>query len=143
MPSKNVEAVRKSIECWNRRDFEGTFRDLDENCAFTDHARGETVKGKQKIRDYFQGWAKAFSDSKLTIVNCLDAGDTVICEFTAEGTNDGPFAGLPPTHRHGSLHMCEIWRFDKQGRRTSGGCYYDMYGMLTNLGHLKPLTKAA
>jgi hypothetical protein len=42
-----------------------------------------------------------------------------------------------------SLPFCEICHFDKEGRIVSGGCYYDQYTLLTQLGHLKPLAAAA
>jgi steroid delta-isomerase-like uncharacterized protein len=143
MASKNVEALRNSFECWNRRDFEGSVRDLSDNCTYTDHARGETIRGKQNIKDYFQSWAMSFSDGKTVNVNFLEAGDTVVCRFTADGTNDGPMGNLPPTNRRASFAFCEIFNFDKNGKITSGECYYDMYGVLAQLGHLKPMTKAA
>jgi hypothetical protein len=38
-----------------------------------------------------------------------------------------------------SLPFCEICQFDKQGRIVSGGCYYDQYTLLTQLGHVTPL----
>jgi hypothetical protein len=31
--------------------------------------------------------------------------------------------------------MCEIIRFDAEGRIVSGGIYYDQLSMLTQLGH--------
>ena len=38
---------------------------------------------------------------------------------------------------------CEIVRFDKEGRMVSGGCYYDQYTLLTQLGRIQPLPAAA
>ena len=64
-------------------------------------------------------------------------------EFTVEGTNDGPLGSMKPTGRKMSLPFCEICRFDKQGRIVSGGCYYDQYTLLTQLGHIQPLAVAA
>ena len=67
----------------------------------------------------------------------------MVAQFTCEGTNDGPFASLKPTGRKMSLPFCEICHFDKQGRIVSGGCYYDQYTLLTQLGHIQPLAVAA
>lgn len=67
----------------------------------------------------------------------------VIAQFTAEGTNDGPFGSMKPTGRKMSLPFCEICHFDKQGRMVSGGCYYDQYTLLTQLGHIQPLAVPA
>jgi hypothetical protein len=42
-----------------------------------------------------------------------------------------------------SLPFCEICHFGKQGRIVSGGCYYDQYTLLTQLGHVQALGVAA
>jgi SnoaL-like polyketide cyclase len=73
----------------------------------------------------------------------IDAGDIVVVQFTAVGTNDGPFGSTTPTGRKMSLRFCEICHFDKEGRMLSGGCYYDEYTLLTQLGHIQPLAAAA
>lgn len=143
MASKNVEMLRKAHECWNRRDFDGIVRDAADNLVYIDQARKLTLNGKHKFKEWTQAWAKACSDGKITKAQYIDAGDTVITQFTVEGTNDGPFAGLPPTGRTMSFPFCEICHFDKNGKMVSSGCYYDQYTILTQLGHVEPLTKAA
>src|SRR6202022_3327185 len=90
-----------------------------------------------------EAWATGFTDARITNPEYIDAGDIVIAQFTAEGSNDGTFGGLKPTGRRMSLPFCEICQFDKQGRIVSGGCYYDQYTLLTQLGHVQPLAVAA
>ncbi|MFB3915377.1 MAG: ester cyclase [Terriglobales bacterium] len=143
MASKNVETVRASYDSWNRRDFDGIVATLADSFTYKDYARNETLNSKQHFRQWVEAWAKAFPDGKITNVKCIDGGDTVVAQFTAEGTNDGPFAGLPATGRRMSAAFCEICQFDKNGRMTSGGVYYDQYSILTQLGHAKALGRAA
>ncbi len=143
MPSRNVEALRAAYENWNRRNFDGALQLVADNCTYTDNAQRETIHGRQNLRAYLANWAKAWSDGKIKDARFIDAGDMVIAEFTGEGTNDGPFGGLPPTNRHVSFPFCEIWQFDKTGRMISGSCYYDLYSILIQLGHLRPLSIAA
>jgi steroid delta-isomerase-like uncharacterized protein len=143
MSSKNVETMRAAHESWNRRDFEGCVHSAVDNLSYEDHARGQTIRGKEKFREWVEMWAKAMSDGKISKPKYTDAGDVVIAEFTCEGKNDGPFGSLPPTGRHASFAFCEICHFDKNGRMISGGCYYDLYSLLTQLGHLKTLPIAA
>ncbi len=88
-------------------------------------------------------WAKAFPDGKITNAQYTDAGDTLIAQFTAEGTNNGPFGAFPPTGRRMSLPFCEIWQFDASGRMILGGIYYDQFTLLTQLGHAKQAAAAA
>src|ERR1700680_4627465 len=143
MASKNVETLRAAHESWNKRDFTGVVRNAAEGLAYTDHSRDLTLNSRDKFREWTEGWAKGFSDGRITNPQYIDAGDIVVAQFTCEGTNDGPFASLKPTGRKMSLPFCEICHFDKQGRIVSGGCYYDQYTLLIQLGHIQPLAVAA
>jgi steroid delta-isomerase-like uncharacterized protein len=143
MASKNVETLRAAHESWNRRDFQGIVRNTAEGLVYRDHARALTLNNRDKFREWTEAWAKAFSDGRITEPEYIDAGDIVVAQFTAEGTNDGPFGSLKATGRRMSLPFCEIVHFDKEGRTVSGACYYDQYTLLTQLGHVPPLAAAA
>jgi steroid delta-isomerase-like uncharacterized protein len=143
MASKNVETLRAAHESWNQRDFAGVIRNSAEALVYTDNARALTMNSRDQFREWAEAWAKAFSDGRITKPEYIDAGDIVVAQFTAEGTNDGPFDSLKPTGRRMSLPFCEICQFDQQGRIVSGGCYYDQYTLLAQLGHIQPLAAAA
>jgi len=143
MSARNVETLRAAHESWNKRDFTGVVRNAAEDLAYTDHSQNLTLNSRNKFREWTEGWAKGFSDGRITNPQYIDAGDIVVAQFTCEGINDGPFASLKPTGRKMSLPFCEICHFDKQGRIVSGGCYYDQYTLLTQLGHIQPLAVAA
>jgi steroid delta-isomerase-like uncharacterized protein len=142
MSAKNVEAIRNAHESWNRRDFAGILRNLADNFVYIDHPRNLTLNADQ-FKAWTENWAKAFSDGRIVDAQYIDAGDIVITQFTAEGTNDGPFGSLPPTGNRMSLRFCEIARLDKQGHTVSGEVFYDQYTLLAQLGHVKPLAAAA
>ncbi len=143
MSAKNMKTLRAAHESWNKRDFAGVIANAAEKFAYTDHARATTLDTREKFREWTEGWAKAFSDGRITDPQYADAGNIVVAQFTVEGTNDGPFGSMKPTGRKMSLPFCEICHFDKQGRIVSGGCYYDQYTLLTQLGHIQPLAVAA
>jgi steroid delta-isomerase-like uncharacterized protein len=143
MSAKNVKMLRAAHESWNKRDFAGIIDNAAEKLTYTDHARAITLSTREKFREWTEGWAKAFSDGRITNPQYTDAGDIVVAQFTVEGTNDGPLGSMRPTGRKMSLPFCEICHFDKQGRIVSGGCYYDQYTLLTQLGHIQPLAMAA
>jgi predicted ester cyclase len=143
MSTKNVKTLRAAHESWNKRDFAGLVSNAVKSLAYTDHGRNITLNTRDKFREWTEGWAKAFSDGRITNSQYIDAGDIVVAQFTTEGTNDGPLGSLKPTGRKMSLAFCEICHFDKEGRMVSGGCYYDQYTLLTQLGHIQPLAMAA
>jgi len=143
MATNNVEALRAAHESWNRRDFGGLVRNAAEGLVYTDNARGLKLNSRDKFLEWTEAWAKAFSDGQITNPEYIDAGDIVVARFTVEGTNDGPFGSLQPTGARMSLPFCEVCHFDKQGRIVLGGCYYDQYTLLTQLGHIQPMAEAA
>jgi steroid delta-isomerase-like uncharacterized protein len=143
MATKNVETIRAAQESFNRRDFDGALKNVAENYTNNDHPRENTMKGKNKFREFLEGWAKAFSDGRIVNPQYVDAGDTVIAQFTFEGLNDGSYLGLPPTGHRISVPVCEIVRYDSNGRAISANLYYDQYTIMTQLGHMKPLATAA
>ena len=131
MASKTIETLRATHESWNKRDFAGLVKNAAEVLVYTDHSRNVTLNSRDKFREWTEGWAKAFSDGRITNPEYIDAGDVVIAQFTVAGTNDGPFGSLKATGRKMFLPFCEISHFDKQGRIVSGACYYDQYTLLT------------
>jgi ketosteroid isomerase-like protein len=135
--------LRAAHESWNKRDFAGVVSNAVKGLAYSDHGRNITLNTRDKFREWTEGWAKAFSDGRITNPQYIDAGDIVVAQFTVEGTNDGPLGSMKPTGCKMSLPFCEICHFDKQGRIVSGGCYYDQYTLLTQLGHIQPLAVAA
>jgi len=143
MNTKNVKTLRAAHESWNKRDFAGVIDSAAGNLTYTDHARVIRLNTREKFREWAEGWAKAFSDGRITDPQYTDAGNIVVAQFTFQGTNDGPLGSMKPTGRKTSLAFCEICHFDKQGRIVSGGCYYDQYTLLTQLGHIQPLAVAA
>jgi steroid delta-isomerase-like uncharacterized protein len=134
MASKNVDALLAARESWNRRDFDASVSMMAESVSYTDHARNVVLKSRSEFKDWVMAWAKAFSDAKITNTRYIDAGDTVIAEFTAEGTHDGPLGSLAPSGRRMSFAFCEICTFDASGRVVSGNTYYDQLSILTQLG---------
>ena len=107
MASKNVETLRAAHESWNKRDFAGLVKNAAEGLVYTDHSRNVTLNSRDKFREWTEGWAKAFSDGRITNPEYIDAGDVVIAQFTVVGTNDGPFGSLKATGRKMSLPFCD------------------------------------
>jgi ketosteroid isomerase-like protein len=142
MSAKNVNALRRAHQNWNKRDFAGVIDTAAENLTYTHHARIIALNTREKFREWTQGWAKAFSEGRITKPRYTDAGN-VVAHFTVEGTNDGPLGAMKPTGSKMSLPFCAICHFDQQGRIVSGGCHYDQYTLSTQLGHIQPVALAA
>lgn len=135
MASRNVQTFRRAHQAFVNRDFDAVVRVMTEDVTYRDPAQNATFRGRDGFRDFMQGWVTAFSGAEPAEPTYLDAGDTVIAEFTARGVNDGPFGPLAATGKRIEVPMCEIMTFNENGQIVSGRIYYDKLLMLTQLGH--------
>ncbi len=100
MSAENVAASRRFMEeAFNK----GNLGVVDEICAedFVNHdpLTGDQDKdaGKESIASYRQ----AFPDLHAEIEEMIDAGDTVVYRWSANGTFENEIMGLQPTHEKG------------------------------------------
>jgi steroid delta-isomerase-like uncharacterized protein len=141
----NAALVREVHAAWNRRDFDRIVAQTAEEFDWVMVPTGQTFRGLAGIRQYAQGWATAFPDGQIedTRVTAGDSGAVV--EFIGRGTHTGPLVSpageIPPTGRRIELTFCEAYRI-KNGKIVGGAIYFDMAGMLQQLG-LMPRQPAA
>ena len=138
MPSRNAETFRQAHEAFNRRDFNAVVAAMANDVTYHDRARNVTFQGHAGFREFMEGWVTAFSNAEVRDVTYIDAGDTVVAQFTGVGTNDGPLGPFTRTGKTLKLPFCEIMRFNSDGKIISGAAYYDQMTLLTQLGHAQP-----
>ena len=92
-----------------------------------------TAALKQFIRD----WHVAFPDMRVTIDRMVGEGDVVAIYSTMSGTNNGPFMGMKPTHKPMEVEGFDLVRFEN-GKMAEHWGVLDMYGMMAQLGVVKP-----
>jgi steroid delta-isomerase-like uncharacterized protein len=68
--------------------------------------------GRDFVKQAARGWKSAFPDLSIKFNNVVSNGDKVVVQWTASGTQKGPFADLPPTGRHATLPGITIFRFE-------------------------------
>lgn len=101
-----------------------------------DHAEmppGIKSTGLQAIKDMLIMQKKAFPDIKTTINAIVADGDTVMVYSTMEGTNDGPFMGMPATKKHIKIEGADVIRF-VDGKAAEHWGVYDNMKMMQQLG---------
>jgi predicted ester cyclase len=129
----NAAVIREMQEAWNHKD-------IDKAASFaTPEARMTIVPfgATQSVREYEEGWARAFPDGHIQVTNMVAQGDCVMCEFTGSGTNTGPLrtpmGELPPTNRRAEMSFVEVYRM-KNGKVAEGRLYFDAATMMNQLG---------
>ncbi len=62
---------------------ESAAKNAAEDMTYRDRARGIEVNNRQDFINYLEGWAKAFSDTRIADPAYIDGGDKVAAMFTA------------------------------------------------------------
>ena len=85
-----------------------------------------------------QNWNSSFSDMKVEAIQHTVSGNTVVTEMKFSGTNDGDMpmpdgSSIPATGRRVEMRGCQVSEF-KDGKMFNSRQYYDMMGMMAQLG---------
>ena len=103
------------------------------------------LKGRDASRDYNQTWFNAFPDARITIVNQVISGDTLVQEGRFQGTNTGAWktdAGdMPATGKSLNGNYCQVITF-RDGLAISSNLYFDQVEVMSQLG-LMPVPAGA
>ena len=75
----------------------------------------------------------AFPDLHFTVEDMIAEGDKVVARLTTQGTQTGPFLGIPPTGKHTSIGCIDINRM-AGGKSVEHWLEMDTLGLLQQLG---------
>jgi len=132
------------VDAFNAHD-EARIRELDAEDVVLEAPGEVRVEGIDASTEYAMGWLRAFSDARLNVSKTFVDGDTVVQEFTFEGTHDntlsGPAGDIPATNRRLSGRGVQILRVE-DGKIAEARLYFDQVEVLTQLG-LMPEPAAA
>lgn len=109
MMTEAVAALQRAKRDWNAGDLE-RYLELYADDA-TLHGYAGVGPGREGIADFYRQFWSAFPGSQLDFEDLLADGDKVVCRFVLRGTHEGPFNGIPPTHRAFSVPGITILRF--------------------------------
>ncbi len=138
MPDNSAiaEAV---FESWEKRDFTAIVEKMVDGVVVNAPGSAE-LKGKAAVKDWYASWAIACPDG-VAGAKCVGATkDTAVMEGVYAGTNTGIFGSFPPTGRTVSLPWTNVYRFDSTGKILTVNAYFDLVTLLTQLGHMEPLS---
>ena len=108
----------------------------DSFVAYEPSAPGGEVHGPDALEAYVRELRTAFPDFTITPEVLLEDAEIVMTEWTATGTHEGEFNGLPPTGRtfeHRGMSKFVI----ADGRIQEERMYYDPREIAEQLGFLE------
>lgn len=131
MSEANKAVVMGMYEAINARNL-AAMADLVDD-SFVEHEANPTGPTKAGVLAFFEGVLAAFPDFKMVPQHMIAEGDMVATYVTASGTQQGEFAGVPPTNKSASVGVADFMRV-KDGKVVEHWGITDMMSMLQQLG---------
>jgi len=92
------------------------------------------LRGPEGVRIWVRAFRGAFPDIKDMVQEQIAEGDVVVTRVTCEGTQSGPFRGLPPSGRPAVFTAVGIDRF--RGEKViERSAHFDIVDVMRQLGH--------
>jgi steroid delta-isomerase-like uncharacterized protein len=137
-----IAVAREEIEAFNEGDWERLASALASDCVHEEMSTGRRVEGADQIVELNRGWKDAFPDARGTVTDAFACGDRVALCITWEGTQSGalplPNGGeIPATNRQVTVYGCQVFQV-ADGKISESRHYFDMLGMLEQLGTVSP-----
>lgn len=96
--------------------------------------------GIEGLKGVLRGLKAAFPDMHWTIEEQIAEGEKVLSRFEWTGTHDGPFLGVPATHRPVKVWGMVIDRFES-GKIKDTRIIMDTLGLMMQLGAMSKPTE--
>lgn len=141
-----IDIAKAAVTAYNEKDWSKAKDILAANAVYDEKGTNRRIEGAGEIIEAWQGWAKAFPDSKATFVREFASGDTAVLELVWKGTHTGPLqtptGTIPPSNKPIELPACQIVQVEG-GKAKSASHYFDMLTMLTQIGATGAVKTAA
>lgn len=133
---KNKAITIRAEELWNT----GNLAIADEICAtdFVNHdPNAPDVRDLESYKGFIGMVRTGLPDFHVTIEDLVTEGDKVASRWTARGTHQGEFFGIPPTGKQATWTGMTIYRF-AGGKIVEAWWIKDVMGLLQQLGVIPP-----
>jgi steroid delta-isomerase-like uncharacterized protein len=106
--------------------------------GYVDHgAPPGSPAGLEGVKAIFGMFRTAFPDVKFTVDQMVSQDDIVATLVHGEGTQDGPFMGIPPSGKHAVWRSVGFFRV-KDGKIVEHWGIPDLLGLLIQIGVIPP-----
>ena len=141
-----IEIAKAAVTAYNEKNWSKAKDILAADAMYDEKGTQRRIQGAGEIIEAWQGWAKAFPDSKATFVREFASGETVVLELVWKGVHTGslqtPTGTIPPSNKPIELPACQVVRVEG-GKVKRASHYFDMLTMLTQIGATGAVKTAA
>ena len=92
------------------------------------------IRGAQTIKGEIEYFRSAVPDLTYTVEDQVAEGDKVVTRYTARGTHQGEFFGIPGSGNRIEMTGIQIDRFDESGKMIEEWPEYDLLGAMRQIG---------
>jgi steroid delta-isomerase-like uncharacterized protein len=135
-----IEIAKASVTAYNDKNWSKAKDMLAPDAVYDEKGTHRRIKGAGEIIEAWQGWAKAFPDSKATFVREFASGDTAVLELVWKGVHTGPLQTptgiIPASNKPIEMPACQVSQIEG-AKVKSVSHYFDMLTMLTQIGATK------
>ena len=132
--------TRRQMEAIHRHDIEAFKACYAPNAVVVDPQYALPVQGGEAIGKDIADFLTALPDLQLRVLSTITQGTSYAAEITMSGTHKGPLltptSQVPPTNKRVEIGACLVGRLDNDGRISEEHRYYDLAGMMAQLGLL-------
>jgi steroid delta-isomerase-like uncharacterized protein len=132
------ESYRRAVAGFNKDDTRGFAALYAASAIVYDPLYPQPLKGRDAIEQDVVDVRRAFPDARFTLRAVIEAGETAAVEYNLGGTHSGPLATpdgeIPATGKQLSIGGAVFSRLNAQGEVVEERRYYDVAGMLAQLG---------
>lgn len=132
MSDQNKAHARRFYEAWNAQDPDALDDILASNYVSHNPPPGVTSDAAG-MKQWFQVIIAAFPDIAFTIDDQVAEGDRVATRWTARGTHENAFMGIPGTGRQVTVKGISITRH-QDGKSVESWGVWDKLGLMQQLG---------
>lgn len=139
--AKGRDTLKKQLDALNSHDpatFASFYRP---DVSVFDPAYPEPLKGQEAVRKDMEDFVVAFPDVEMKIERVVEDENSAAYEIRMSGTHKGPLLGpagqIPATNKKIEVGGGIFTRFDSDGRIIEERRYYDLAGLLGQIGQLQ------
>ena len=118
-------------EVWNKRNFDIADELLPDNVIV--HNFGTVIEGREAWRQTMIPFFTGFPDLNLTVEFTITEEDKVAIRWTAAGTHNGEFRGIPPSGKPIKIAGVALYRV-AGSKIVEGWSQPDTLGLLQQIG---------
>lgn len=136
-PQAMIDVAKASVLAYNEKNWNDVRNALTSDALYDEVATQRKIQGVNQVIECWQGWARAFPDSKATFHNAMASGNMVCLELSWRGTHTGPLdlptGAVAATNRSIDIRACQCFEMT-EGKAQIVRHYFDMASMLQQLG---------